>query len=193
MQSRHPKAVIAVLLLVSSSVVADCLAAFDSLRAAGGEIEGGTDNHGHPVNIANATAMTYALCIHTCGAGFRLNPWSLFSQRFSTWLLPFLALVSQLPFGANNRLDNLMSILLNVGSPTLGAYSLLLTLLNSRWVAHRFSNISYPNADSAARILSSLQQVPLKVTTADGLLASLIILPENNEWWSDLLVWLDIN
>jgi hypothetical protein len=91
------------------------------------------------------------------------------------------------------QLDNLMSVLLNVGSPTLGAYSLLLTLLNSRWVAHRFSNISYPNADSAARILSSLQQVPLKVTTADGLLASLIILPENNEWWSDLLVWLDIN
>jgi hypothetical protein len=91
------------------------------------------------------------------------------------------------------QLDNLMSILLNVGSPTLGAYSLLLSLLNSRWVAHRFSDISYPNAASAARILSNLQQVPLKVTTTDGLLASLIVLPENNEWWSDLLVWLDIN
>ncbi|KAJ7327535.1 hypothetical protein DFH08DRAFT_710349 [Mycena albidolilacea] len=178
---------------MSSSVAADCLAAFNRLRAAGGEIEGGTDNHGHPVNIANATAMTYALCVHTCGTRSHFRPWGVFSQRFSTWLLPFLALVSQLPFGANNRLDNLMSILLNVGSPTLGAYSLLLSLLNSRWVAHRFSDISYPNAASAARILSNLQQVPLKVTTADGLLASLIVLPENNEWWSDLLVWLDIN
>ncbi|KAF7335587.1 hypothetical protein MVEN_02213000 [Mycena venus] len=186
---------VAVLLVISSPAAADCLAVFNNLRAtlAGQQVEGWMDNHGRPVPAANATAMSYALCIQACGSGSHFRTWNVFSQRFSTWLLPFLALVSQLPFGANNRLDNLMSILLNVGSPTLGAYSVLLTLLNGRWVTRRFSKISYPNAKSAGRILNMLQQVPLKVTTEDGLLASLIVLHENNEWWADLLVWLDIN
>ncbi|KAJ7807301.1 hypothetical protein B0H14DRAFT_2873741 [Mycena olivaceomarginata] len=138
------------------------------------------NNHGQSVNVANATAMSYALCVQTCGTGPHFHSWNVFSQRFGTWLLPFLALVSQLPFGANNRLDNFMSIMLNVGSPTLGAYSVILTLLNGRWVARR-------------RILNTLQQVPVKVATEQGLLASLIVLPDNDEWWSDLLVWLDIN
>ncbi|KAK7038448.1 hypothetical protein R3P38DRAFT_3350476 [Favolaschia claudopus] len=104
----------------------------------------------------------------------------------STWLLPFLALVSQLPFGANNRVDNLMTILLNVGSPTLATYSLMLTLLNTRWAKLRFSKITYPNADAVAHILSKLQQ------TVDCS-RPLIVLPENDVWWSDLLVSLDIN
>lgn len=118
----------------------------------------------------------------------------------------------QLPFGANNsvsgqlkknpeeiscirepQLDNIMSMLLNVGSPTLGAYSAILTRLNTRWIHLRFSDISYPNAQNAVRILNGLQQTALRVSTDDGLLASLIVLPENNIWWSDLTVWLDMN
>ncbi|KAJ6589768.1 hypothetical protein B0H19DRAFT_924057 [Mycena capillaripes] len=178
---------------MSSPVVADCLAKFRALRAVGGDEVGGMDNHGNPVSIANATAMSYALCIKTCGTGPTFRAWSVFSQRFSTWLLPFLALVCQLPFGANNRLDNIMSMLLNVGSPTLGAYSLILTLLNTYWIRQRFSHISYPNAQNARRILNALQQAALKVSTDDGLLASLILLPENNLWWSDLIIWLDMN
>jgi hypothetical protein len=51
-------------------------------------------------------------------------------QKFSAWLLPWLALLSQLPFGATHRLDNFVSVLLAVGSPTLAAYSLTLTVLN---------------------------------------------------------------
>ncbi|KAJ6474232.1 hypothetical protein C8R45DRAFT_1160437 [Mycena sanguinolenta] len=188
-----PRTVALVVLLVSSPAAADCLAAFNNLRATGVQLDGWMNNHGQPVNVANATAMSYALCVKTCGRGPHFRPWDVFSQSFSTWLLPFLALVSQLPFGANNRLDNFMSIMLNVGSPTLGAYSVLLTLLNRRWVARRFSHVSYPNAQDAGRILNILQQVPLKVTKEECLLASLIVLPENNDWWSELLVWLDIN
>ncbi|KAK7018898.1 hypothetical protein R3P38DRAFT_1277701 [Favolaschia claudopus] len=181
------------LLLWAVPTTANCLSEFLNLRQAGGEVEGGTNNKGQPVNIANATAMTYDLCIRTCGSGPHINPWSVFSQRFSTWLLPFLALVSQLPFGANNRVDNLMTILLNVGSPTLATYSLMLTLLNTRWVKLRFSKITYPNSDTVAHILSKLQQVPLQISEDGGLLASLIVLPENDVWWCDLLVSLGIN
>jgi hypothetical protein len=94
---------------------------------------------------------------------------------------------------ARHQLDNIMSILLHVGSPTLGAYSVMLTLLNTYWITRRFSHISYPNAHNAVRILTGLQHVALKVAVENGLLASLIVLLENNLWWSDLIVWLDIN
>lgn len=135
--------------------------------------------------------MTYQFCKENCGAGPESIDWSAFLQQFSAWLLPWLALLSQLPYGAKHRADNLMSMLLAVGSPTLAAYSVALTILNSRWVADRFSNISYPNADYARLILSSLQHVSLKVTNEDGLLASLIVLPENDDWWQDLIERLD--
>ncbi|KAF8066807.1 hypothetical protein FPV67DRAFT_1209505 [Lyophyllum atratum] len=153
---------------------------------------GGTDNHGRPVSdISKATAITYQLCTEACGGASESFQWSVFSQQFSSWLLPWLALVSQLPFGSNDKFDNLVSMLLTVGSPTLAAYSLALTVLNGRWIARRFSSYAYPNTRLAVQILSSLQQSPLNITTDNGLLASLIVLPENDEWWKELIVWLD--
>ena len=155
-------------------------------------IDGKTDNHGNilPPSTSNATAITYNLCVSRCGAGQEPFQWTIFSQQFSSWLLPWLALVSQLPFGANDKLDNLESMLLTLGSPTLAAYSLALTVLNGRWIAQLFSNYKHPNVKSAVRILSSLQQSPLRVDTDGVLLASLIMLPQNDEWWEELVVWL---
>lgn len=40
-------------------------------------------------------------------------------------------------------------------------------------------------------MLNRLQQVPLKVTSKDGLLASLVVLPENDQWWAEFVEWLD--
>jgi hypothetical protein len=82
---------------------------------------------------------------------------------------------------------------LNVGSPTLAAYSVIFTALNNSWIAHLFLHISYPNARSAVRILCSLQQVPLKVNVEEALLSSLVVLPENDQWWSEFILWLDVN
>ncbi|KAF8996056.1 hypothetical protein BDQ17DRAFT_1365030 [Cyathus striatus] len=39
--------------------------------------------------------------------------WSTFSQEFGSWLLPWLALISQLPFGTNDKLINLESMWLD--------------------------------------------------------------------------------
>jgi hypothetical protein len=148
---------------------------------------GGVDFHGNPVDISQAVGMTYGLCKSACSAGPETFDWSQFSQQFSAWLLPWLALISQLPFGAKYRVDNLTSVLLTVGSPTLAAYSLILTVLNRQWVARRFSDISYTNTHHAFRILSSLQQAPLKITNEDALLSSLVVLPRNDAWWRDLV------
>ncbi|KDQ57919.1 hypothetical protein JAAARDRAFT_251628 [Jaapia argillacea MUCL 33604] len=153
---------------------------------------GGTDNYGNPVDdIQNATAITYDLCLRACGSGPEAFSWSDFSEQFSAWLLPYLALVSQLPFGAKNRLGNLTSVILTVGSPALAGYSLCLTVLNGRWITRRFQHLSYPNADKAVRILSNLQQSPLRITSDDTLLSSLIVLHQNDEWWAELKEALD--
>jgi hypothetical protein len=152
---------------------------------------GGTNSHGLPVNVSVATSVTYELCIEACGGSQEPFSWNVFSQQFGAWLLPWLALVSQLPFGANDNLDNLVSMLLTVGSPTLAAYSLILTVLNGRWVARRFLGYTYPNVRNATRILSSLQQSPLEIETEYGLLASLVVLPENDKWWNELIEGID--
>ena len=156
-------------------------------------IDGKMDNHGNflPPSASNVTAITYNLCVSQCGAGPGRFQWTVFSQQFSSWLLPWLALVSQLPFGANDKMDNLESMLLTLGSPALAAYSLALTVLNGRWIAQLFSNHHYPNAKGALRVLSSLQQSPVRVDTDNALLASLIMLPQNDEWWEELVVWLE--
>lgn len=164
----------------------------DAIRRGEHGESGGTDNNGRPVSpISNATAITYELCTKVCGGGSEPFQWSVFSQQFSSWLLPWLALISQLPFGSNDKLDNFVAMLLTVGSPALAAYSLVLTVLNGRWIARRFSSFTYPNTRQAVRILSSLQQAPIRIATANSLLASLVILPQNDDWWNELVVWLD--
>ncbi|KAG2053552.1 hypothetical protein BDR06DRAFT_989810 [Suillus hirtellus] len=120
------------------------------------DLAGLLDGNGNPVsNVSDATAISYSLCTSVCGTGREPFQWPVFSQDFSTWLLPNLALISQLPFGAQYRLDNLMSAVLTVGSPVL--------------------------ADFAVSILSSLQQVPLRLHPSR--FPFLIVLPENGCWW----------
>ncbi|KAK1217198.1 hypothetical protein PQX77_020151 [Marasmius sp. AFHP31] len=150
------------------------------------------DNEGRFVNDPrNATAILYFTCVTECGAGPDIHPWTTFSQEFSAWLLPYLALLSQLPFGARDRWDNLLAAILTVGSPALAAYSIAITILNGRWLMRLFGSYSYPNRRNAVRVLSSLQQSPLRIASDRRLLASLVVLPENDKWWSELIAWLD--
>ncbi|KAJ6551660.1 hypothetical protein B0H19DRAFT_1297417 [Mycena capillaripes] len=178
--------------LVASVLAVNFTTCLEEVRSGQWGELGGTDNSGRPVsNISEATAITYDLCLRACGSGSEAFNWNIFSQQFTAWLLPYLALVSQLPFGARTRLDNLVSMLLTVGSPTLAAYSLALTVLNGHWIAERFSHLSYPNVRNAVKILSSLQQSPLQVNTEDSLLASLVVLHANDEFWIELEAWLN--
>src|SRR6267154_2304768 len=124
-------------------------------------------------DIMNAAGFTYLACLDVCGSGTERPTWANISQQFGAWLLPYLALISQLPFGSRHRADNLMSAILTVGSPVLAGYSMILTVLNARWISRRFENLSFPNTGDAVRILISLQQTPLRITNEDSLLSSL--------------------
>ncbi len=145
------------------------------------------NNFGQPTNRDSATAVSYADCIAHCGETGKRFQWAVFSQQFSAWLLPWLALISQLPYGSQYPKQDFVAMLLTIGSPTLGAYSLILTVLNGAYVARRFSRIVYPNTREAVRILTGLQQAPLHISTQHALLASLVVLPDNNQWWTRML------
>ncbi|EDR06177.1 uncharacterized protein LACBIDRAFT_328972 [Laccaria bicolor S238N-H82] len=168
-----------------------CLAKLQNGTFGVGMDVGGTDNQGNPVDVANATGITYSLCLQACGERQEPFEFTIFSQQFSAFLLPWLALVSQLPFGSNDMLVNLDSVLTTVGSPTLAAYSLILTVLNNRWVTRQFTQYTFPNVRDAVRILTSLQQSPIRVVKDDGFLASLIVLSQNDKWWSQLAEEID--
>jgi len=144
-------------------------------------------------DIMNAAGFTYLACLDVCGSGTERPTWANISQQFGAWLLPYLALISQLPFGSRHRADNLMSAILTVGSPVLAGYSMILTILNARWISRRFENLSFPNTGDAVRILISLQQTPLRITNEDSLLSSLVVLPENDDWWPAVAEFLNYN
>ena len=92
--------------VAGSANFTQCLINFKNSSAT----EGGVDYNGIPVtDPQTAVALTYEACTAWCGTGQESFDWSVFSQQFSAWLLPWLALVSQLPFGAESRLDNLIS------------------------------------------------------------------------------------
>jgi hypothetical protein len=86
-----------------------------------------------------------------------------------------------------------MSAVLTVGSPVLAGYSMILTILNARWISRRFQSVSFPNTEYAVRILISLQQNPLRIANEDSLLSSLVVLPENDDWWPTNAEFLNYN
>ncbi|KAG1803262.1 hypothetical protein EV424DRAFT_1474584 [Suillus variegatus] len=142
-------------------------------------------------DIMNAVGFTYQTCLSQCSSGTQSPIWANMSQQFGTWLLPYLALISQLPFGARYKVDNLMSAILTVGSPVLAGYSMILTILNANWISRQFEDLFFPNTNDAVRILISLQQSPLRITNEDSLLSSLVILPQNDDWWPTIADFLD--
>ncbi|KAF9063945.1 hypothetical protein BDP27DRAFT_1426417 [Rhodocollybia butyracea] len=109
----------------------------------------------------------------------------------TTWLLPWLSLIAQLPFEANGSMD-LISACLSIGSPALAAYSIALTAFNQRYIVNAFQHIKemaqsnsrcyymIKRIDAAAFILQETQQCPMRADQRGGKLASLIILDEDN-------------
>ncbi|KAK2465076.1 hypothetical protein APHAL10511_002884 [Amanita phalloides] len=155
-------------------------------------LDGIVDSYGHQVtNLTLATGFTYGRCVRECGSGPVAFNWHTFSQQFTAWLLPWLALISQLPYGTGDRLNNFLAVVLTVGSPTLAAYSLALAVTSNRLMVKRFGRITSLKTSLAAQTLGNLQQVSLEIPDEDHVLPSLIVLEENQKWWQELYHGLD--
>ena len=84
-------------------------------------------------------------------------------------------------------MDDVLSFLITIGSPALAAYSLQITHLNARWITMEFLDVEYPNSKSISTVLSAFHHVPIQISHHPPLLHSLIVLHENDQFWSHLL------
>lgn len=91
--------------LVAAANFAQCLEDFKANPTA----TGGVDSHGHDAGSADAVGLNYGTCTERCGTTAESFNWRQFAQSFALWLFPWLTLVTQLPFGSGNYVDNLVS------------------------------------------------------------------------------------
>jgi hypothetical protein len=146
--------------------------------------------------IDQLAGITYNACETYCGFDKLPTVFNFedFSSGATNYLLPWLALTAQLPFetGENEILANLMSFCYAVGSPMLITYSLATTILNQHWLRAKFRKLEasdrplHQTSKNARIFLQESQQLPLRLSQEDGSLASLIVLPENSDWWEKL-------
>jgi hypothetical protein len=84
-------------------------------------------------------------------------------------------------------LEDVLNFFMTIGSPSLAAYSLQITHLNARWLSKSFLDLRYPNSKSISTVISAFQHVPIRISSDPSLLASLIVLPQNDGYWEVLL------
>lgn len=159
------------------------------------------DQNGRPTaSLDDAWGISYASCTALCGArdNTEFYDWNFLSQGISSWLIPWLALSAQLPFETKNKTTNFAALLLTLGSPSIAAYSLALTLLNARRVNQKFRHVREENQwlhrplqmrsiKAARSILIETQHVPIQICNGRRReISQLIVHPENWTWWCSL-------
>jgi hypothetical protein len=187
-----------------------CVDAID-LKACGDRLQeqqGATWNATHPTEPPPPFSLTYEQCLMECGAGVGGVNWQGLSQNFGAWLLPWITLMFQIPFGAERKfrlfysyfyvvlnkvlwrtdpLDDVLAFFITIGSPALAAYSLQITHLNKRWITAAFLDVRYPNSKAISAVLSAFHHVPIQISDNPPFLHSLIVLPQNDDFWRRLL------
>lgn len=153
-------------------------------------------------NMSEAFGISYKACKDICRTPVHTKnyDWNALAQGLTSWLLPWLALTAQLPFETKDKQTNFMALLLALGSPSLGVFSLTLTILNCRWINQTFRHVGDHNkslrplcslqtkAIKAARVfLIESQNIPIQVFNGSRReLAQLVVCPENWIWWCSL-------
>ncbi|KAJ7608726.1 hypothetical protein FB45DRAFT_945782 [Roridomyces roridus] len=140
--------------------------------------------------------ITAPVCYETCGNNVikQSVDFTTSAVIMTTWLLPWLALIAQLPFEAKGWM-NLLSGCLAVGSPVLATYSLALTAFNRWFTFRKFRHLKeralkstrqntygyiQDRLDQAAFILVEVQQCPMRANQREGELASLLIINDRD-------------
>ncbi|KAF9781144.1 hypothetical protein BJ322DRAFT_1023248 [Thelephora terrestris] len=130
--------------------------------------------------------VSYEQCLMVCGAGMGDVNWQDFSQNFGAWFLPWISLMFQIPFGAEQPLDDALSFFITMGTPALAAYSLQITHLNKYWIHREFLDVKYANSKLIPTALAAFHHIPVRIEHQPPFLHSLIVLPENDAFWSHL-------
>ncbi|KAH8831117.1 hypothetical protein DL96DRAFT_1586508 [Flagelloscypha sp. PMI_526] len=145
-------------------------------------------------NYTEIAGISVDLCLRFCRSNRLVQKTDILGrniQVMTTWLFPFIILVSQLPYETESFSYAILSAFLALGSPLLATYSLVITALNRRYIFHRFRDIlaaakvANPllrkRAEYAATILAETQQVPMRACQEDNWLSSLICVDKNTD------------
>ncbi|KAJ7886689.1 hypothetical protein B0H13DRAFT_1627864 [Mycena leptocephala] len=149
---------------------------------------------------ADVWGITMKACEENCGFDVLRQSvdFTTSAITITTWLLPWLALIAQLPFEAHGWM-NILSGCLCVGSPALAAYSIALTVFNRWYISLKFQRLRSSAAkdtlqeyqymvervEAAEFILQEVQPSPMRANQRTGELANLIVLndPHRQNFW----------
>ncbi|KAJ6489826.1 hypothetical protein C8R45DRAFT_901438 [Mycena sanguinolenta] len=157
------------------------------------------DMHAQPISCpANSTVLPpeiWGITYEACQAHHQSIDFYTAANSITTWLVPWIALIAQLPFEADGWMD-FLSACLCVGSPALATYSLALTMFNRGYITTRFQRLKeaaeetheryhymVERVPAAAFILQETQQCPMRANQRTGELANLIVLPDRRDFW----------
>ena len=143
----------------------------------------------------NASGVTYKECKRTCQNITGTFDFGTFAASVSSWMFPWLALAAQLPYETSGFVNDGLNFLLAVGSPALTTYSLAISLNNRVRVTGRINDVirKADRDDHVVRLLNEqgrqilleTQQEPVRAWEGtNAALSSLILLEENEKWWS---------
>jgi hypothetical protein len=156
---------------------------------------GTVDRYGNLVGtLDKIEGVRFPECEIMCGTGWQREKWDDIFNSLSGWLLPWLALTAQLPFQTRDKVRDLGSVFLVIGSPILAMYSLLLTFYNANWVRKECRKVvdedgkNSDHMDYVAEVLLSCQHVPLELATDEEKLGRSTEVKEDKEedWWGNL-------
>ncbi|KAK1564022.1 uncharacterized protein LY79DRAFT_169789 [Colletotrichum navitas] len=142
--------------------------------------------------------ISIGLCKEFCGRD-KLDMVTSFNRLASgstNYLLPWLALTAQLPYETGSTEANIIGVCIGLGSPLLMTFSLMMTILNKRWIRKRFKDLARDcEGDDFARMKTRIKsartiadeagQAPIRLLQKDGWLARLVVLDTNTAWWSE--------
>ena len=147
----------------------------------------------------DAVGFSYETCIRVCGVGYDVSNYTAAIQDMSVWFLPYVTLLAQVPLQTSSLWNDIWVVVLTVGSPMLGLYSLFVSYFNWRWLDKKIATLrrelnvsSDEPATGRNKIINTFHQVlgrtqHYPVTVPDRtLLAGAIVLDANREWWRQL-------
>ena len=108
----HPIPTRALLLLLTLSSLVSAVDFDSCLRVYRNDpnATGGVDSQGHlTADLTKVVGLTFEACKRYCGPTAYVYSVGELAALFSSWLIPWLALISELPFGSGNYNDDFIS------------------------------------------------------------------------------------
>ena len=98
-----PTAMLLVILLVVFTTRVDAIKLYECAANLQNQYSAEWNATHGPTEPPPPFTMSYEQCMVECGTGLGDIDWEGFSQSFSSWLLPWIALMFQIPFGAEGE------------------------------------------------------------------------------------------